>query len=62
VNWIGLAEDRGQVVGCCEGDDKPLGSLKCGEFLDQQSNYYVPLHAVSYFQKSRTKRNNRKVR
>jgi hypothetical protein len=49
VDWIDLAEDRGQVVGRCEGDDEILGSLKCGEFLDQQSNCYVPLHAVSYF-------------
>jgi len=46
VDWIDVTEDRGQVVGRCEGDDEPLGSLKYGEFLDQQNNCNVPLLAV----------------
>jgi len=46
VDWTDPTEDRGQVVGRCEGDDEPLSSLKCGEFLDQQNSYNVPLHAV----------------
>jgi hypothetical protein len=25
---------QGQVVGCCEYDDEPSGSIKCGEFLE----------------------------
>jgi hypothetical protein len=25
------------VAGCCENGDEPLGSIKCGEFLDQLS-------------------------
>jgi hypothetical protein len=24
----------GQVVGCCEGGNESLGTMKCGEFLD----------------------------
>jgi hypothetical protein len=24
----------GQVAGCCEYGDEPLGSIKCGEFLE----------------------------
>jgi hypothetical protein len=35
--WIALAQDGewGQVTGACEGCYDPLGSIKCGEFLDQ---------------------------
>jgi hypothetical protein len=25
------------VAGCCEHDDEPSGSIKCGEFLDYLS-------------------------
>ena len=31
IDWIGLA----QVAGTCECSNEPLGSIKCGEFLDQ---------------------------
>jgi hypothetical protein len=41
VEWLDQAQDRGQIVVRCESDDELLGALKCGEFLDQQSNYYV---------------------
>jgi hypothetical protein len=34
VDWIELAEDRGQVVGTCECGNETSGSIKCGEFLD----------------------------
>jgi hypothetical protein len=25
---------QGQVADCCEYDDEPSGSIKCGEFLE----------------------------
>jgi len=28
MDWIHLAEDRGQCEGCCEYDDEPSGSRK----------------------------------
>jgi hypothetical protein len=34
MDWINLAQD-GQVVGSCECNDEHLGSIKCGEFLEQ---------------------------
>ena len=34
VNWIELAQDRGQVAGTCDCGNEPSGSIKCGEFLD----------------------------
>ena len=34
-NWIGLAEEKGQVSGACECGEEPSGSIKRGEFLDQ---------------------------
>jgi len=34
VDWIGLAQERGRVAGCCERGNEPSGSVKCGEFLD----------------------------
>jgi hypothetical protein len=34
MDWIELAQDRKQVVGTCECGSEPLGSMKCGEFLD----------------------------
>jgi hypothetical protein len=33
MDWIGLAQDR-HVAGTCENGNEPLGSIKCGEFLD----------------------------
>ena len=33
IDWIGWAQDR-QVADVCEGGNKPLGSVKCEEFLD----------------------------
>ena len=35
VDWIGLAQDRGQMANACECGNEPSGSIKCGEFLDQ---------------------------
>jgi hypothetical protein len=32
MDWIDLA--RGWVVCFCEGGTEPLGSIKCGAFLD----------------------------
>jgi hypothetical protein len=34
MGWIELAQDTGQAVGPCECSNEPLGSIKCGEFLD----------------------------
>ena len=40
MEWIELAQNRdrwrasGQVMDKCECDNEPLGSIKCGEFLD----------------------------
>jgi len=33
VDWIELAEDKGQVAGICECGNEPSGSIKCGVFL-----------------------------
>ena len=32
--WIGRGSEQRRVVSFCEGGDEPLGSLKCGRFLD----------------------------
>jgi hypothetical protein len=29
-----MAQDKGQVAGCCECGKELLGSIKCGEFPD----------------------------
>jgi hypothetical protein len=34
MGWIELAQDMRQVAGTCECGKEPLGSIKCGEFLD----------------------------
>jgi len=34
MDWIGLAQDRGQAADACECGNEPSGSVKCGEFLD----------------------------
>jgi len=33
MDWIGLTQDR-EVADTCECGNEPLGSMKCGEFLD----------------------------
>ena len=33
-----LAHDRDRLAGTCEYGDEPLGSIKCGEFLDKLQN------------------------
>jgi hypothetical protein len=35
MDWI----DLGQVAGSCECGNEPLGSTKCGEFLDKLRTY-----------------------
>ena len=32
--WTGSDSGQGQVAGTCECSNEPLGSIKCGEFLD----------------------------
>ena len=32
LDWSG--SEYGQVAGCCECGNEPLGSIKCGEFHD----------------------------
>jgi hypothetical protein len=34
MDWIELAQDRGQVAGTCECGNEHLFSIKCGELLD----------------------------
>jgi hypothetical protein len=34
MDWINLAQDRGQLAGSCEYGYEPSGSIKCGEFLE----------------------------
>ena len=33
LDWVGPGQ--GQVADACECGNEPLGSIKCGEFLDQ---------------------------
>jgi len=33
MDWIELAQERGQVAGTYECGNEPSGSIKCGEFL-----------------------------
>jgi hypothetical protein len=33
MDWIDLAQDRGQVAGSCEYDNEPSGFIKCWQFL-----------------------------
>jgi hypothetical protein len=34
-DWVDVLQDRDRYwVGSCEGDDEPLISITCGEFLD----------------------------
>jgi len=32
---------QGPVARCCEDGNEPSESIKCGEFLDQQSDYQL---------------------
>ena len=36
MDWIDVrvCKDRDKLAGCCECGNEPLGSIKCGEFLD----------------------------
>lgn len=34
VNWIDLAPGFGQLVGSCEHNNEPFGSIRCREFLN----------------------------
>ena len=34
MDWIELAQDKGQMAITCECGNEPSGSIKCGEFLD----------------------------
>ena len=34
MDWIELAQDRGQLAGTCECGNELWGAIKCGEFLD----------------------------
>jgi hypothetical protein len=34
LDWMDLAQHKGQVVGSCEYGDEPSGSIKCGEFFE----------------------------
>jgi hypothetical protein len=42
IDWIDVAQGRGQVVGYCKCYNKHLGSIKCGKFLDWMGNSYFP--------------------
>ena len=32
MDWINLAQDKGQVAGTCKCGNEPSGSIKCGKF------------------------------
>jgi len=34
MDWIELAQDKGQVADTCECGNEPSGYIKCEEFLD----------------------------
>jgi hypothetical protein len=38
IGWIDLAQDRKKVTCFCECGNEPLGSIKCGEFVDWMRN------------------------
>ena len=35
MDWIDMAQDKGQLAGTCEYGNEHSGSIKRGEFLDQ---------------------------
>ena len=41
MDWIDLAQDRGQVAGTCECGNERSGSIKCGEFFDGLKTGYA---------------------
>jgi hypothetical protein len=42
MDWIDLAQDKDRwPAGSCEGNNEHLGSIKCGEFLDQLRICYL---------------------
>jgi hypothetical protein len=45
VDWIDLAQDS-EMAGCCEEGNEPSGSVKCGEFLEQLSNFKLKVAFV----------------
>jgi hypothetical protein len=40
VDWIGLAQDRGQVESSCECGDEPSGSMKCWKTIVWLHNWW----------------------
>ena len=34
MDWIKMAQDKDKVAGTSDCSNEPLGSIKCGEFLD----------------------------
>jgi len=34
MDWIELAQEKGEVAGICGYYNEPSGSIKCGEFLE----------------------------
>ena len=36
------------MAGSCEHGNEISGSIKCGEFLDRQRNYYIPKDSVPW--------------
>jgi len=34
---VSLGSGQGQMAGCCENCDKPLGSMKCEEYPTEQN-------------------------
>jgi hypothetical protein len=41
MDWVDLAQDRGQVAGCCECGNEPSGAIKCGEFVEYLKSCYL---------------------
>ena len=41
MDWIELAQDKGQLAGTCKCGNKPSASIKCWEFLDYLRNGYL---------------------
>jgi hypothetical protein len=39
VDWIHLAQGRGTVEESCADGEEPSGSIKDGDFVDQQSDW-----------------------
>jgi hypothetical protein len=39
MDWINLAQDKGQLVGCCDEGDERLGSIIFEEIFDYLRKY-----------------------